>query len=107
MSQDLTDRCDNQDVQCDNRDVKMKKDLHSYVVSFQAEPFRQGTRHHWLICREHQPNELVSWGHAPTLELAQAAAQKEVQDLSSGQSQGGQAVCTFKDSPSWILRRKH
>jgi len=85
----------------------MKKAFDCYVVSYQTEPFRQGTRHHWLICREHKPNELVSWGHAPTLELAQAAAQKEVQDLSSGQSQGGQAISSFKDFSNSLLRRKY
>ena len=86
---------------------KMKEDPHCYIVSFQTEPFRQTTRHHWLICRDHQPNEMVSWGHAPTLELAQAAAQKEIQDLSSGQSQGGQASCSLKHSTNWVSRKKY
>jgi hypothetical protein len=62
-----------------------------YVVSFQAEHFYKGRRYHWMICREHNPHELVSWGHALTQELAEAAARQEVTDLSSGLSHGGQA----------------
>lgn len=82
----------------------MKQDLHNYVVSFQTEPYHQGTRYHWIICREHNPDELVSWGYAPTLELAQNAAQKEIQDLSSGESQGGQAS---KGTSNCLSRRSY
>jgi hypothetical protein len=60
-----------------------------YVVSFQAEPFRKGRRHHWMICRAQNSDELVSWGHALTQELAEMAAGNEVDDLSSGLTQGG------------------
>lgn len=67
----------------------MKQAVSPYVVSFQAEPFRQGTRHHWMICTARNSDELVSWGHAPTRELAELAAGQEVQDLSSGLTQGG------------------
>ena len=63
-----------------------------YVVSFQVEPFHQSTRHHWMICLAQKPEELVSWGHAPTREMAEEAAANEVQDLSSGRTQGGQAA---------------
>jgi hypothetical protein len=87
--------------------VKMKKILHCYTVSFQHEPFRQGTRHYWLICRDQQPNEMVSWGYAPTVEMAQEAARKELEDLSSGESQGGQASCSVKPSTNWISRKRY
>jgi len=65
-----------------------------YVVSFQVQPFRKGRRYHWMICREHNPDELVSWGHALSQELAEAAARQEVTDLSSGLTQGGQVAST-------------
>jgi hypothetical protein len=66
-----------------------------YVVSYEAEPLRKGIcRYHWMICREHNPDELVSWGHALTQELAEAAARQEVTDLSSGLSHGGQVLST-------------
>lgn len=67
-----------------------------YAVSFQAEPFYKGRRHHWMICRERNPEELVSWGHEPTREQAEAAAGKELQDLSAGMTQGGQVTSTIK-----------
>jgi len=69
-----------------------------YVMSFQAEPFRKGRRHHWMICRAQNPDELVSWGHAPTQELAEMAAQSEIKDLSSGRTQGGRVTNTSKSA---------
>jgi len=65
-----------------------------YVGSFQVQHFRKGRRYHWMICREHNPDELVSWGHALTQELAEAAARQELTDLSSGLTQGGQVAST-------------
>ena len=67
-----------------------------YVISFQAEPSYRGRRHHWMICRAQNPEELVSWGHEPSRELAEAAAGKELQDLSAGVTQGGQVTTTIK-----------
>jgi hypothetical protein len=75
---------------------EMTQAAHSYVVSFEVESRRQGRRHHWIICRAQNPEVLVSWGHAPTQELAEIAAEKEVQDLSSGVTRGGQASSTFE-----------
>jgi hypothetical protein len=64
-----------------------------YVVSFQSQPLRKGRRrYYWMICREHNPDELVSWGHALTQELAETAARNEVINLSSGLSHGGQVA---------------
>jgi hypothetical protein len=63
-----------------------------YVVSFQAERFYKRTRYHWMICRAQNLDELVSWGHAPTLELAEQAARNQIKDLSSGPIQGGPRV---------------
>jgi len=47
-----------------------------------------------MISADDKPDELVSWGHAPTQELAEAAAQNEVKDLSSGLSKGGRVQNT-------------
>ena len=68
----------------------MTKAVGRYVVSFQLEPFYKGRRYHWMICSSMIPDELVSWGHAPTQELAEQAAQNEIKDLSSCLSKGGQ-----------------
>jgi hypothetical protein len=76
----------------------MKQAVGRYVVSFQAEPFHKGTRYHWMICWAQNPDELVSWGHAPTQELAEMAAQSEIKDLSSGLTQGGRVTNTSKSA---------
>lgn len=70
----------------------MNQPVGQYVVSLHAQPFRKGRRYYWMICREHNPDELVSWGNAPTQELAEMAARQEVTDLSSGLSRGGQVA---------------
>jgi hypothetical protein len=73
----------------------MNRAVGQYVVSYEAQPFRKARRYYWMICREHNPDELVSWGNAPTQELAETAARQEVADLSSGLSSGGQlaSIC--------------
>ncbi len=64
-----------------------------YAISFESQPLRKGQRrYYWMICGEHNPDELVSWGHALTQQLAEAAAQDEVKNLSSGLSHGGRVV---------------
>lgn len=74
----------------------MKQTSSPYVISFQAEHSYKGRRHHWMICRAQNPEELVSWGHEPTLALAEAASGKELQDLSAGRTQGGRVTTTIK-----------
>ncbi len=69
----------------------MKQTGDRYLSSFQTEPFYKGRRYHWMICCTMKPDELVSWGHAPTQELAEKAAENELRDLSSGLTQGGRA----------------
>ena len=64
--------------------ILMTQSLAGYVVSFQAERFYKRTRYHWMICRAQNLDELVSWGHAPTQELAEEAAQNRITNLSSG-----------------------
>jgi uncharacterized protein YceH (UPF0502 family) len=72
----------------------MNQECGPYVVSIQAQPFRKKTRYHWMICRDTNPDELISWGHAPTMELAENEARNEVRDLSSGLTQGGRVAGT-------------
>jgi hypothetical protein len=67
---------------------------HEYVVSIQAQAFRKKMRYHWMICRDGAPEVLVSWGHAPTQELAEAEARNEVSDLTSGLTEGGRVAST-------------
>jgi hypothetical protein len=63
-----------------------------YLLSFQTEPFFRAKRYHWMICSVHNSDELVSWGHAATQELAKKAAANELKDLSLGLTQGEQAT---------------
>ena len=63
-----------------------------YVLSFQSQRFYRGRRCHWMICAARNPDKLVSWGHAPTRELAETAAQNEVEKLESGLTQGGRVT---------------
>jgi hypothetical protein len=64
-----------------------------YAVSFEPEHCRiGGVRYHWLICLAKKPDELVSWGNAQTLEMAERAAQDELKDLCSGLTQGGRVL---------------
>ena len=74
----------------------MKKPVSPYVVSFQTESFYKGRRYHWMICRVQDPGQLVSWGYEVTRDLAEGAAQREIQDLSSGVTQGGQVTSEIK-----------
>ncbi|HWR37588.1 MAG TPA: hypothetical protein VN622_17135 [Clostridia bacterium] len=75
-------------------DSRIEGPASSYVLSFQTERFHQDTRYHWMICKAQNPDELVSWGYASTKELAEAAAQNEVNDLSSGLTKGGRVIST-------------
>ncbi|MGD1081794.1 MAG: hypothetical protein ABR881_26040 [Candidatus Sulfotelmatobacter sp.] len=55
-----------------------------FVISIESQRFYQGWRYYWIICAVRNPDELVSWGHAPTLELAEMAAENAVMKLESG-----------------------
>jgi hypothetical protein len=78
--------------------MKESTKLHvgQYVLEIQAEPFRRGVRYHWMIYCAAKPEELVSWGHAGSPELAEAAARNEALDLVSGLTQGGRVVSISK-----------
>ena len=61
----------------------------SYILSFEAERFYRGCRYYWTICSVENRDELVSWGFAPTRELAETASANEVNRLESGLSETG------------------
>ena len=56
----------------------------SCVLSFEAKRFYRGCRYYWMICSVQNPDELISWGYAPTRELAETAARSAVNTLESG-----------------------
>jgi len=68
----------------------------SYVSSIQVEHFHKSVRFHWMICSAQDPDRLVSWGHAPSRDLAEAAVQDEIKDLLSGRTPGGRVSGTKK-----------
>jgi len=70
----------------------MKQPSGRYVVTVQAQPFRKGRHYYWIVYWEHNTDELVSWGNAPTQELAEMAALIEVTNLHSGLSRDGQVA---------------
>jgi hypothetical protein len=74
----------------------VKQAANPYVMSFQAQPYHKTTRYHWMICWSDSPDKLVSWGHAPTQEEAETAARKEVENLTSGLTQGGRVTSNVK-----------
>jgi hypothetical protein len=80
----------------------MRQPTAQYVSSFQTEHIHQRARYHWMVCREHKPDELVSWGHSATQEKAEMAAQSEVTNLSLGLTQGGRVTSTVK---TFVRRR--
>ena len=63
-----------------------------FVISIQSQRFYRGWRYYWIICATRNPDELVSWGHAPTLELAEMAAEHAVMKLESGLPKTGRVT---------------
>ncbi len=80
----------------------MPKTPATYVFSIQLERFHKSLRFHWMICSTQNPDRLVSWGHAPSRELAEAAAQNEINDLRSGRTLGG----PVRGTKSQMFRRQ-
>ena len=79
----------------------------TYAVAFDVEPYHQGTRHYWTICHSQRPDELVSWGYEPTRELAEIAANRELEDLAAGRTQGGQVASSVKAYKHRIASRNY
>jgi hypothetical protein len=67
----------------------------SYLVSIESERLRKKTRYQWTICRAQAPDQLISWGHAPSRKEAESAARDEVLALSSGLTEGGRVKNTI------------
>jgi hypothetical protein len=67
----------------------VKKTASQYVVSFERERLQKRILYHWIITKARNPEELVSWGSTPTLELAEATAGLEVERLEGGRATGG------------------
>lgn len=76
-------------------------------MSFDVEPYHQGTRHHWTICHSQNPDELVSWGYESTRELAESAANRELEDLAAGRTQGGQVPSRVKPYTHRVANRNY
>ena len=73
-----------------------------FVLSFEEQSLRnKKKRYHWMISLTEKPDFLVSWGHAPTQEVAEEKAIKELESLASGLTQGGQVVTQFTRRSSW------
>lgn len=84
----------------------MEHSANAYVLSFEAVPSpfaNKRTRYHWMICLKHDPDQMVSWGHAATQEEAEAAARLEIRDLSSGLTLGGRVI----PSPPKVRMNRH
>lgn len=71
-----------------------------FALSFDMERYYRGERHYWAISAVQNPDELLSWGHAPTRELAEQAAGIELEALSSGRSRGRKAKQATKSAQS-------
>ena len=64
-----------------------------FVLSFEEQSIaNKKKRHHWMIRLTQEPDFLVSWGHAPTHEVAESEARNELESLTSGQTQGGRVA---------------
>lgn len=71
---------------------RVSKRVANYTISIERQRFYEGHRYHWTICSIDCPDELISWGHAPTQELAEVIAQSAAEKLESGLTQGGRVL---------------
>lgn len=71
----------------------MKRLASSYIVSIEPERFHTQKRFHWTIAAARSPDRLLSWGHAPSLELADDVVKDELEKLAAGHSLGGLVKC--------------
>ena len=68
----------------------------SYLLTLEREHFYRGWRYYWMICAERNPDELLSWGYAPTQQLAEMAAGTEMKRLESGLHHGNRVTRSNK-----------
>jgi hypothetical protein len=67
------------------------------VVSFETQFIRaKVTLHRWTICSTKNPDQLVAWARAPSLELTENDARNRVNNLAFGQAQGGDVIIAIK-----------
>ena len=74
------------------RDPGAKSPAGVFVVGIEPERYYNGHRYHWTLSAAEDLDQLVSWGHAPTRALAEAAAQTESDRLKQGLTRGGRVV---------------
>lgn len=80
----------------ESRKYLTKPAVDSFVLSFEEQSLRnKKTRYHWMICSIRNPDLLVSWGYAPTHEVAEIEAGNELEDLVSGRTQGGRVASSI------------
>jgi hypothetical protein len=56
----------------------------AYRISVEGARFYQTLRYYWTVCRAEKPEEMISWGNAPSRQAAEQDAQNEVTDLVAG-----------------------
>ena len=80
----------------ESRKYLTKPAVDSFSLSFEEQSLRnKKTRYHWMICSTRNPDLLVSWGYAPTHEVAEIEARNELEDLASGRTQGGRVASSI------------
>lgn len=83
-----------------SRSSKRPVGIGSYVLTIETERLYGHHRFYWTVCLTQNPDELLSWGHAPTREFAETAAANEAERLSSGLTVGG------RDAKTIFVRRR-
>ena len=90
----------------ESRKYLKKPAIDSFVLSFEEQSLRNKTkRHHWMICSSRNPDMLISWGHAVTHEAAEYEANKELEELVSGCTQGGRVASIAPPNHHMFLAR--
>lgn len=73
--------------------TKVATDTFNLLFEEQVLPNKK-KRYHWTISSIEKPDFLVSWGDAPTKEVAEDEAIKELKNLALGLTQGGRVVAS-------------
>jgi hypothetical protein len=85
-----------QSAKSESRNSLTKPSGDLFSLSFEEQSLRnKKTRYHWMICSTTNPDLLVSWGYAPTHEVAEIEAMSELEDLVSGRTQGGRVASSI------------
>ena len=66
-----------------------------FVLSYEEQSLvNKKKRFHWMICLSKQPDFLLSWGYAPTYQVAEHEAKNELESLVSGVAPSGRVAST-------------